>query len=80
MPDGHEANHGRQQAQVKPAAAAGLRIEVWTRFGERRERTATQELRNRLNAANDHTAALELLRQLQNRNVEGTGPTPVPGA
>ena len=37
-------------------------------FQERRLRPAKQELQNQLQAASDHVAALELLRQLQNRN------------
>ncbi|HEY7422932.1 MAG TPA: DNA primase [Gemmataceae bacterium] len=39
------------------------------RFQERRLQPVTQELQNQLNAANDPVAVLELLRQLQNRNV-----------
>jgi DNA primase len=61
--------------RANPDRTAWLQ-QLLVRFRERRERPATQELRNRLNAANDHTAALELLRQLQNRNVEGAGPVP----
>jgi hypothetical protein len=44
--------------------------QLLTHFGERRQRRVTQELQNQLHAASDHAAALELLRQLQNRNVE----------
>jgi DNA primase len=43
------------------------------RFDERRQRPVTQELQNQLHAARDHAAALELLRQLQQRNVVGAG-------
>jgi DNA primase len=50
--------------------------QLLVRFREQREWPVTQDLRNRLNAANDHAAALELLRQLQNRNVEGMETTP----
>jgi DNA primase len=39
-------------------------------FQERRLKRVTQELHTRLNAARDPAAARELLRQLQNRNVE----------
>jgi DNA primase len=38
------------------------------RFRERRLRTVKEELHNQLHAASDHSTALELLRQLQNRN------------
>jgi DNA primase len=39
------------------------------RFRERRALPEKQELQNQLHAANDHTEAVELLRQLQNRTV-----------
>ncbi len=39
-------------------------------FRERRLRPVTQELHNQLHAARDHSHALELLRQLQNRNID----------
>jgi hypothetical protein len=53
---------------------------ILERFRERRLRPATQELHNQLQAARDHGAALELLRQLQNRNVElGPDTAPVAG-
>jgi hypothetical protein len=42
-------------------------------FEERRTRSAKQELHNQLQAPGDHEAALELLRQLTNRNVVGAG-------
>jgi DNA primase len=47
--------------------------QVLARFEERRTRPVTQELQNQLHAASDHAEALELLRQLQNRNVVGAG-------
>jgi DNA primase len=40
-------------------------------FAERRLRPMTQKLQTQLHAANDHEAALELFRQLQNRNLGG---------
>jgi DNA primase len=43
--------------------------QVLARFQERRARPAKEEIQNRLHAAGSHEAALELLRQLQNRNV-----------
>ncbi len=53
--------------------AAWLRDLLRT-FEERRARPAKQELQNQLQAAGDHEAALELLRQLTNRsNVVGAG-------
>jgi hypothetical protein len=45
-------------------------LQILARFRERRTRPVKQELRNQLHAASDHQAALELLRQLQNRNTE----------
>jgi len=44
--------------------------QLLARFRERRLRPVTQELHNQLHAASDHSKALELLRQLQNRNIE----------
>src|SRR5262249_45815927 len=55
-----------------PDRAAWLR-QVLARFEERRTRPVKQELQNQLLAASDHAEALELLRQLQNRNVVGAG-------
>jgi DNA primase len=52
-----------------PDRAAWLR-QILTRFQERRLQPEKQELQNQLHAASDHSAALELLRRLQNRNVE----------
>ncbi len=49
---------------------AGWLNQLLARFRERRLRPVTQELHNQLHAASDHSAALELLRQLQNRNIE----------
>jgi DNA primase len=43
--------------------------QVLARFQERRARPVKQEIQNQLHAARSHEAALELLRQLQNRNV-----------
>ena len=42
-------------------------------FEERRIRSVNQELQNRLQAPSDHAEALELLRQLTNRNVVTAG-------
>ncbi|MHB1424088.1 MAG: DNA primase [Gemmataceae bacterium] len=44
--------------------------QILARFQERRLRPVTQELHSQLNAAHDPAAELELLRQLQNRNIE----------
>ena len=52
--------------------AAWLR-ELLRHFEERRARPVKQELQNQLQAAGDHEAALELLRQLTNRKVVGAG-------
>jgi DNA primase len=41
---------------------------ILDRFAERRALPEKQELRNQLHATSDHTAAVELLRQLQNRS------------
>jgi DNA primase len=43
---------------------------VLERFRERRARSVKQEIHNQLHAVDDHAQALELLRRLQNRNVE----------
>jgi DNA primase len=51
-----------------------------THFQERRLRRAQQELQNQLQAASDHAQALELLRQLQNRNVDNKPGDPPRGA
>lgn len=45
-------------------------------FRERRARPVKQELHNQLHAASDHAAALDLLRQLQNRNLSLGGAIP----
>jgi DNA primase len=45
-------------------------------FAERRVRPVKQKLQNQLHAASDHQAALELFRQLQNRDLLGGGATP----
>jgi DNA primase len=55
---------------------AGWLRDLLARFRERRARPAEQEIKNRLHAASDHQAALELLRQLQNRTVAGAGDPP----
>jgi hypothetical protein len=44
--------------------------QLLTRFAERRQRRAQQELHDQLRAASDHARALELLRQLQHRHVD----------
>jgi DNA primase len=44
--------------------------QLLTRFAERRQRRAQQELHDQLRAACDHAQALELLRQLQHRHVD----------
>lgn len=50
-------------------------------FREQRASRRKQELQTQLHGTDDHEAALELLRQLQKRNVElGPGPSPVAGA
>ena len=43
--------------------------QILARFVERRTRPVKQEIQNQLHAASSHENALELLRQLQNRNV-----------
>jgi DNA primase len=54
--------------------------QILARFVERRTRPVRQELQNQLHAASDHSEALELLRQLQNRSVElGPDTSPVAG-
>jgi hypothetical protein len=53
---------GRQH----PDRAAWLR-DILARFRERRALPGKQELQNQLQTASDHQTALELLRQLQNR-------------
>ncbi len=61
-----------------PDRPAWLR-QLLVRFQERRARPVKQELRNQLQAA-DHTAALDLLRRLQNRTSElGPDASPSPG-
>ena len=45
-------------------------------FRERRLRPVKEELHNQLHAASDHSTALELLRQLQNRNDVKAASTP----
>jgi hypothetical protein len=45
-------------------------------FRERRVRPAKEKLQSQLHAASDHAAALELFRQLQNRNLFGGGAAP----
>jgi len=50
--------------------------QILLRFRERRLRPEKEELQNQLHAASDHSTALELLRQLQNRNVAGGGLNP----
>jgi DNA primase len=57
--------------------------DIWLRdllaeFRKRRTRADQQELQNQLHAANDHTEAVELLRQLQVRTVSSeSGPPPL---
>ena len=58
--------------RCNPDRAAWLRP-LLNHFEERRARPAKQELHNQLQAAGDHEAALELLRQLTNRKVLGAG-------
>ncbi len=63
-----------------PDRAACLR-QLLDFFRERRLKRVKQELHTQLNAARDPAAALELLRQLQNRNIElGPDPSTVAGA
>jgi hypothetical protein len=63
-----------------PDRAACLR-QLLAFFQERRLKRVKQELHTQLNAARDPAAALELLRQLQNRNIElDPGPSSVAGA
>ena len=45
-------------------------------FAERRTRPIKQKLQNQLHAASDHATALELFRQLQNRNLVEGGTAP----
>jgi DNA primase len=59
----------QETGRMHPDRQGWLR-ELLARFRERRLRPVTQELHNQLHAASDPAAALELLRQLQNRNVE----------
>jgi DNA primase len=56
-----------------PDPAAWLQ-QIVQRLRERSQRTATQELRNQLQAADDHDTALELLRRLQTRSSGEYGP------
>ncbi len=58
--------------RCNPDRAVWLR-QLLNHFEERRNRPAKQELHNQLQAAGDHEAALELLRQLTNRKVVGAG-------
>jgi len=50
--------------------------QILQHFRQRRLRPAKEELHNQLHAASDHSTALELLRQLQNRNDCLGGATP----
>jgi DNA primase len=69
----------QDMGRTNPDRPAWLR-QLLARFAERRTRPVKQELQNRLHAADDHAAALELLRQLQNRNDElGPDTSPIPG-
>jgi hypothetical protein len=62
---------------VEPDRGKRLR-ELLAFFRGRRTKPVVQELHGRLHAADSHEAALELLRQLQNRDLEhGPGPAPV---
>jgi len=47
---------------------AGCLRELLAEFRRRREQRQKEELQNQLHAAVDHSAAVELLRQLQNQN------------
>ena len=55
---------------------AGWLRDLLARFRERRLKPVEQAIKNQLHAASDHQAALELLRQLQNRTVAGGGGPP----
>ena len=55
---------------AQPGPAEAWLRQLLEHFRERRSARVKQELQNQLHAANDHAAALELLRQLQNRNVD----------
>jgi DNA primase len=56
----------QEQGRAIPDRRACL-LGVLARFAERRTRQQTQQLRQQLQAADDHHTALELLRQLQKR-------------
>jgi len=56
----------QEVGKANPDRQSWLRA-ILERFRERRALPEKQELRNQLHAANDHAAALALLRQLQNR-------------
>jgi DNA primase len=66
----------RDDGQRKPNRAASLQG-LLAVFRQRRELPRKQELQNQLHAAQDHSAALELLRQLQNQSVSLEPGTPV---
>jgi DNA primase len=50
--------------------------ELLDHFAERRVRPVKQKLQNQLHSTSDHSTALELFRQLQNRNLVEGGATP----
>jgi hypothetical protein len=57
-----------QEVGLAISDRAACLAQLLARFRERRLRLAKEELQNQLHAASDPTAALELLRQLQNRH------------
>ena len=59
----------QETGRMHPDRQTWLR-QILARFQERRLRPVTQELQTQLNAVRDLAAEQELLRQLQNRNVE----------
>jgi DNA primase len=62
-----------QEVGRKYTDRPALLRDLLARFRERRERPHKQELQNRLQAANDHTEAVELLRRLQDRTADPAG-------
>jgi hypothetical protein len=68
----------QEVGRANPDRAGWLR-QILEHFRERRLQPVRQEIQNRLHAANDHEAALELLRQLQNPSGDYPDTSSVPG-
>jgi DNA primase len=63
MEKAHQLQEMGRKISDRPGTLRGILL----RFAERRALPEKQELRNQLHATSDHAAAVELLRQLQNR-------------